>query len=90
MKKLDILKVAASLIVSVGVGAIVGNAVKSTTPVDVRKITKFCIGAGSAVLSAIAGDAASKYTEEKIDKAVDIVKSAIKEEEYDLPEEKET
>ena len=28
MKKLDILKVAASLIVSVGVGAIVGNAVK--------------------------------------------------------------
>jgi len=80
MKKLELLKTGASLVVSVGVGAIVGNVVKCTTPDDVKKVTKVCIGVGSLVLTSIAGDMAAKYTEEKIDAAVNAVKGLIEEE----------
>ena len=77
VKKLELLKTGASLVVSVGVGAIVGNVVKHTTPSDVKKITKVCIGVGSLVLTNLAGDMAAKYMEDKIDAAANAVKGMV-------------
>lgn len=77
MKKLELIKAGIGLVVSVGVGAIVGNVVKATTPADVKTLTKLCIAAGSLVLTGVAGDMASKYTEEQIDSVVDGVKEVI-------------
>ena len=77
MKKIEVFKTGACVVVSFGVGVIVGNIVKGTTPSDVRKITKLCIAAGSLVLSNVAGDIAAKYTEKKIDEAVEFVTDAV-------------
>ena len=79
MKRLEILKTGASLIVSVGVGAIVGNVIKTTTPADTKKILKICIDAGGLVLTGLAGDMAGKYTDKTIDDVVDAVKDVVKE-----------
>lgn len=79
MKYLAIVKTLASLVVSVGVGAVISNIVKSTTPADVKRLMKACIGIGSLVLAGMISDAASKYTETKIDETVDMVKDAVKE-----------
>ena len=80
MDKLKVVKAVGELIVSVGVGSIIGNAIKTTTPSNVGKITKFCIGAGSLVLSGMIGDMAVDYTGKKFDEAVNQVKEMIKEE----------
>ena len=78
MKPLEVVKTGIGVVISLGVGAIVGNAIKSTTPVDIKKTTKICITLASFVLTSLAGDMAAKYTEEKIDEAVDMVNEAIK------------
>ena len=78
MKKLEMVKTAGSIIISVGVGAIVGNAVKCTTPFPVGAIKKFCIVVGSFVLSNMVGDKAVEYAEEKVDGAVDQIKQMVK------------
>jgi hypothetical protein len=78
MKKIELLKTGVSLVVSFGVGTIVGNIIKASTPSDVKKIVQLCIGAGSLVLTGLAGDAASKYTEGKIDDAVNSIKDFLK------------
>jgi hypothetical protein len=70
MKKVEWVKTVGGIIVSVGVGAIVGNAVKATSPEQLGGIKKLCVGIGSFVLSSMIGDAAVKYTGEKIDSAV--------------------
>jgi hypothetical protein len=75
MKKLELAKTAISTAVAFGVGAIASNVIKSTTPIDVKKITKLCIGFGGFILTSMAGDAASKYTEGKIDEYVNMIKS---------------
>lgn len=73
MKKeaiIDTVKTGVGFIVTVGVGAIVGNLVKSTTPIDTSKIIKACIKVGSLVLTGAVGDIAGKYAETQIDEAV--------------------
>ena len=77
VSKIELLKTAAALVVSVGVGAIVGNAVKHTTPSDVKQLAKACIKLGSFVLTGVVGDMAAKYTEDKIDSAVSTVKDLV-------------
>jgi cytochrome bd-type quinol oxidase subunit 2 len=78
MKKMEMLKAGASLIVTVGVGAIVGNIVKGTTPAETKQIMKICIGIGSFVMTCVAGDMAAKYTEDKIDETVKAVTDVFK------------
>ena len=85
--KVELLKLGATAVISIGVGAIVGNLVKHTTPNDIKKMTKLCIGVGSFVLSNMAGDLASKYMEGKIDYISTQVKKVIKEVEARLDEE---
>lgn len=75
MNKIDVLKGATKFVVSVGVGAIVSNAVAFTTPVlAVGVLKRAAIGVGSFVLSAMVSEKATDYTDEKIDEAVEELK----------------
>ena len=81
MKKEQIIhtvKTGVGFVVSVGVGAIVGNLVKSTTPADTSKIIKACIKVGGFVLSSACGEMASNYTDDQIDEAVIFAEGFIK------------
>lgn len=83
MKKIDkikTVKVVAGIVVSIGVGAIVGNAIKATTPANVSTIKKVCISVGAFVLSGIITDKAVSYTETKITEAIESVKKMVHEE----------
>jgi hypothetical protein len=78
MNKLIMVKGAVGLVITVGVGAIVGNAIKATTPSNVKIITKICIGVSSLILSSMIGDFVSDYTEKQIDKGIEFVKGVEK------------
>lgn len=73
------IKTGLSVVVSVGVGAIVNNAVKSTTPVTTKGLTKLCVVVGTFVLGSMFSEKATKYTDEKIDEAVNQVKVVVEE-----------
>ena len=79
MTKIDMIKKVGAVVVSVGVGAIVGNAIKSTTPSSVNVITKICIGVGAFVLTGMASDGAVKYAEGKFDDTINQIKEMINE-----------
>lgn len=87
MNKIDMAKGAAKFVVSIGVGAIVTNAVAFTTPiVATGLLMKGAIGVGSLVLSSMLSDKASEYTDEKIDEIVDEVKENVKKESEEVKE----
>lgn len=67
MKKLDILKSVAGLVVSAGAGAVVGNAIKASTPEDIKNLNKVLVAIGGFALTGMVGEMASKYTAEQID-----------------------
>lgn len=71
MTKLEMIKGAAGLVVSAGVGMIVGHAVKSTSPASMNFLKKVCVGVGTLVLSDMVATKATEHTEEKIDEAVE-------------------
>lgn len=83
MDKLEIAKFAASTVVSIGVGAVFGNAVKMTTPTDLKLIQKISVGVGSAVLGSMISNAATTYVKTKIDEAVGSLTKADTEEPED-------
>lgn len=87
MKKIDILKAGVGLVVSIGVGAIVGNVVKSTTPDDIGKIKKACVWVGALVVSSIIKDNVKKYVDEKIDDGVKLIEDVIEEKDPEVVEE---
>lgn len=87
MKKLDAVKNVAKVVVSIGVGAIVGNAVKCTTPEDTTGIGKILVALGSLVVANMISDKAADYTEEKIDETVSEVKEAMAEVELETKKE---
>lgn len=81
MKKEEIISTVKSgvgLVVSFGVGTVVGNLIKSTTPVDTGKLVKACIKVGGFVLSSAFGELASNYTDKQIDEAVIFAEGFIK------------
>jgi hypothetical protein len=71
MSKLEILKSVSELAVSIGVSSIVGNAIKMTTDPNAGKFKKLAIGFGGFVLANMVGDAATKYSSQKIDDTAD-------------------
>lgn len=77
MKKIEMVKIAGGIIVSVGVGAIVGNAIKCTTPSHVGTIKKVCIGVGAFILTSMISDKAVQYTEVTISKAIKSIKGMV-------------
>lgn len=78
MKKLEIFKGIAELAVSVGVGMIVGNGVRMTTPADIHVVKKVFVGIGSMALSGMISDKAADYTSKQIDATAERVEEAIK------------
>lgn len=68
------IKIISGLIVSVGVGTIVSNAVKSITPTSTSTIKNIVVGIGGLVLSSMLAVKAVEYTEMKIDDGVDVVR----------------
>lgn len=78
MKKMDMVKKVGGIIVSIGVGAIVGNVIKCTTPATMGTIKKVCVAVGSFVLCNMVADSAANYTEQTIDNAVNEVKKMVK------------
>ena len=80
MKKLEIIKTGVSLVISYGVGMIVGNLIKCTTPSDIRRITKLCIDASGFILAWTVGDMAAKHAENTIDSTIKTIKDMSQEE----------
>jgi len=70
MKKLDIFKSLADLAVSIGVGAVVGNAIKATTPEDLRIYSRFAVKLGGVVISGIVVKQAQTFVRSEIDDVV--------------------
>lgn len=77
MNKVDMIKSVGNFVISVGVGAIVNNAIKHTSPSSVSGIKNLCVGIGAFVLSNMVSDKATTYAEGKIDSAVKSVKEMV-------------
>lgn len=76
MNKINMLKKSTGLVASIGVGAVVANAVKATSPTDPKIVPKILIGVGGYVLGCILSDKAAEYTDTQIDEVVDAVSKA--------------
>lgn len=81
MKKLEMVKKVGAIVVSVGVGAIISNVVKATTPGSVGTIKKVCIAVGVFAISGMVVNRAVRYMDQQIDETVTQIKSMIKNEE---------
>ena len=77
MTKLEIAKKVVGIVVSIGVGAIVSNAVKSNTPDSVGALKKVCIGVGAFVIGSMLSDIAVKHMDQTIDNTVKEVKKMV-------------
>lgn len=90
MEKTEVLKTVkqvVTIVVSVGVGAIVSNAIKHTSPPDMSTIKKLCVGAGGLVLGSMVSDKATEYTDQKIDETAEQMKEMFKEDPEETVEE---
>jgi uncharacterized membrane protein YeiH len=67
MDWLSITKATLGLVTSMGVGTIVSNAIKATTPTNVNAINRVTIQVGSFILSAFVAHQTVKYMDEEID-----------------------
>lgn len=79
MNLITCIKSIASIGSSLAVGMLVGNAVKATTPKNIGKIMKTIIGFGSMVVASALSEIACKYTEDSIDKTVEMVRECTDE-----------
>lgn len=69
MNPVSIAKTAASIVSSIGTGAVVSNAIKASIPARSKTIQKISIGIGGFILSNMVGDMAAKYVTDNIDSA---------------------
>jgi hypothetical protein len=67
VKKFEVFKTVVSLIASIGVGAVVQNAIKHTTPSDLGKLQTYTVAIGTYVLSSMICNASGKYIKAEID-----------------------
>lgn len=67
MNILAITKGIAGTAASLGVGTVIGNAVKATSPLEPTKYQKVAIAVGGFALSSLAGEVVTRRTERKID-----------------------
>lgn len=58
-------------LVSTGAGAVVGNAIKASTPANATLVKKVALGVGGLALSSLTGAAAARHTGEKIGETLD-------------------
>lgn len=79
MKKLEMIKTIGGVIVSVGVTAVVGNALKLSAS-EARGLKKLSMTIGAFVLSGMVSENATKYFNNKFDDFTDVI-SKMKDEE---------
>ena len=79
MIALSIAKSATELVVSMGVGTIIGNAVRATSPANMNLLNRVFVGAGSYALGSIAGSMASKHTVDQIEQTIEQTIEQLKE-----------
>lgn len=70
MNIVPIVKAVTGLATSIGVGAVVGNAIKATTPIVMSRTQKVIVTIGGVALSAVAGDMVATNLENQIDEIV--------------------
>lgn len=75
MNIFNVVKFGVSLGTGIGASIIVNCAINAVVPEQIGKIGKILVVAGSMAIGGIVGDAASKYTEDFMDKIGDAVKS---------------
>lgn len=75
---LDILKSAVGMVVTSGVGIVVKNAIKATTPEDLKRSERIFVTVGTFAVSGIVGKAASDYVGGQIDKVSDSISAGVK------------
>ena len=67
MNLFAIAKPVLSLATSMGVGTVVGNAVKATTPAALKTSQKVLVGIGGVAVSTIASHLAQSHIEQQVD-----------------------
>lgn len=72
---IGLVKTGAGMALGAGVGVVVGNIVKATTPVELTRYQKLLVAVGTMGLSGVIADAASRRLEDRIDNAVVAVKA---------------
>lgn len=72
---LSFTKAGVKLAGSIGVGVIIDNAVKATTPDNLGKVKNCLVWAGSAALTCVASNAIDKQFGEAVDSVVERVKN---------------
>lgn len=70
MNALTIFTKVTELVVSLGTGTIVSNAVRATTPAGISKLSGVSVAVGSMAVSAIVADVTSKYVTKGIENTV--------------------
>lgn len=74
MNPTGLVKFATDIIVSAGVGAVVGNAIKATSPLGMKTSQKIMVGVGSVVVSGMVGKNAANYATEQIEETITQIK----------------
>ena len=72
---LTAVKIVGGVAISIGVGAIVKNVVKATTPEDVSRQTAICIKVGSFFLAGVLGAATNQRFAKDIDSVIKVVEA---------------
>lgn len=78
MNPLSITKAVVGIATSIGVGTVIGNAVRATTPATLTTIQKVTIGIGTFVVGGVISDLAVKQTNRMIDEAAATFREARK------------
>lgn len=70
---LGLIRLGVEAVTSIGVGKVIGNVVKATTPQNITRAEKLLVGVGSAVIGMTVGNITGDYVEKKIATAVKVV-----------------
>lgn len=87
MKTMQIVKAVSAFAVSIGVGAVVGNLIKSTTPGDINTFNKVLVGIGTFATGAVISDLASKQITTQFEELETNVTSIVNDLEEETSEE---
>jgi hypothetical protein len=71
-----ILRYATKTVVSSGAAAVISNAVKATTPSDIKKLKRLSIWVGTAAISGLVAEHSTKRVMKAYDSVVDAIKEA--------------
>jgi hypothetical protein len=73
MNWIKLIRASAIFVTSASVGAVVSNAVKATTPSNLKTLNQVMVGIGGFIISSMVADAACVYIEKQIDEAIKLV-----------------